>query len=603
MQARRALILVCAVQAIGTFGCTSVKLQAVDAGSDPSLSDAATATDASAEPDGSVRPPCDPARVINHSVQWDQQHFNFYGNEVVPLWHWAVTRDGHYTRTDHSGTESCMRTLSACAPDKVDLEDLDDAIQHPDVQAALESEAQHGGYGFDGPSDSWLITIDGRHFSYGTTYRCGDGSPYLPCTDPPGVRALYEMLGEITAQEHCHVASECRRNAITGCADADETLVYFDVIAGACATSSTYCADSAAEFSSIEQCEATCTKETPVTPSEIMESPCTTSDAIPDPGLLVTDDNQPAPCAAVAALSAQGVEIVRTARWASMYALADSGLYWRTTTGPSGAMGIERFDKDGSNVWRYPIDGDFAVDECRMYVGDGVSLRSQPLSGTTPTTLASIDGAGVVFATDERYLYYSTFNENTPWPSAGYSVMRIARGGGTTTTLAQVGPTWDGGPLALHGDHVYLLGGCGYDSTVPCSLLRVPSDGSTGPEIVLENLPVPMDLAISATHIYFTINGAILRVAFDGTPPETILSDVNPGSLTVTDEHLYFVDLLHINDAYVWALKRSALDGGPTEALLQSPPMIDQLQHDGTHLYWRTDYCGDVTHLLRMPLP
>jgi len=110
----------------------------------------------------------------------------------------------HYVRDffrQDAGQLSCDPAMPACGDGaKVDVRDVEAAIAHPDVQAALAMTTvpTYGNRGVaDGPNFNFM-RADGRGFNAGIA--CD--TPSATCTPiPPGVSALVQLLRDLIRQQ------------------------------------------------------------------------------------------------------------------------------------------------------------------------------------------------------------------------------------------------------------------------------------------------------------------------------------------------------------------------------------------------------------------
>jgi hypothetical protein len=110
----------------------------------------------------------------------------------------------HYTRDffrQDAGPLSCDPVLPACGdPARIDVRDVEAAIAHPDVQAALAMTTvpYYGNRGVaDGPNFNFM-RADGRGFNAGLN--CD--TPSATCTPiPPGINALVTLLRNLIQQQ------------------------------------------------------------------------------------------------------------------------------------------------------------------------------------------------------------------------------------------------------------------------------------------------------------------------------------------------------------------------------------------------------------------
>jgi hypothetical protein len=110
----------------------------------------------------------------------------------------------HYERTfftGDAGRASCDPAMPSCGdPARVDSQDVELALNHPDVQAALAMTTLpfYGNRGVaDGPNFNFM-RADGRGFNVGL----GCDTPSTTCTPiPPGINALVDLLRALIRQQ------------------------------------------------------------------------------------------------------------------------------------------------------------------------------------------------------------------------------------------------------------------------------------------------------------------------------------------------------------------------------------------------------------------
>jgi hypothetical protein len=111
---------------------------------------------------------------------------------------YARARSG---RTLDGGTPSCSAQIGSCSEPPVGVADVERALVHPDVVAALASPTPPV-YGMDSrPVDGSLlaVTIDGKEIDVGA--ECPPDGRFCRVAVPAGVRALADVLERLDAQE------------------------------------------------------------------------------------------------------------------------------------------------------------------------------------------------------------------------------------------------------------------------------------------------------------------------------------------------------------------------------------------------------------------
>ncbi len=119
----------------------------------------------------------------------------------------AACRTFTFTRTETSAnpptSESCSLEIGGCDAAPVAVHDVEQALAHPDVVAALAGSVSL--YGEDQTCDDGsnvFFVMDGKGFQVGAA--CSGGascsSPDACVPVPPGVDALVQVLTDLTAQ-------------------------------------------------------------------------------------------------------------------------------------------------------------------------------------------------------------------------------------------------------------------------------------------------------------------------------------------------------------------------------------------------------------------
>jgi hypothetical protein len=250
--------------------------------------------------------------------------------------------------------------------------------------------------------------------------------------------------------------------------------------------------------------------------------------------------------------------------------------------------------RDGVNC---TIDGaalGIAFDSTSVYWlrGDR-ELDSVPLSGGTPTTLASWRSASArSIAIDSGYVYF------------GYSVItgnlgvvaKVPLGGGAVTTLASWSTTPavpDGpGAIALGGGDLYWM----YHSAPgPGWIVERLAPGGTPTAIYTADSP--SSLAADESGVYFSDTETIRKVPIGGGPVVSLSAGPVDGTIILDDGYAYFVTSVAVDPRaqfpeYYYVLFSVPLAGGSAKRLATlCPKFVDGilLAVDATSIYFAFD--------------
>ena len=205
--------------------------------------------------------------------------------------------------------------------------------------------------------------------------------------------------------------------------------------------------------------------------------------------------------------------------------------------------------------------------------GRVVLLRSVPVAGGAPTSLASDDGGVPSIATDEARLYWLS------WAPPTYAVRSVSKAGGAVQTVAS-SPTEPHG-LAVDGTSIYV----GSPSTG--EILTTSKTGGTF--TAMGRLPGgPVLLAQDAQNVYASGVGT-WRVPKDGSGPVRLsLTYVNYAAV---DQHFLYGDL----QGRVIALP---LVQGPEVVIGNAQNDPGPVAIDGRSVYW----LDNTAHVVRRAL-
>ena len=173
-----------------------------------------------------------------------------------------------------------------------------------------------------------------------------------------------------------------------------------------------------------------------------------------------------------------------------------------------------------------------AVDAQNAYFANGPSVESVPLTGGTPSILATVVGGSQPYAIalDATFVYW------TETGSSG-SVMKLAKTGGTPIVIAsgQNSPA----DIALDGAYIYWTNNG--DGTV----MKAPLAG--GPvTTIATGQSGAFGIAVDSTNIYWTNNvtsGAVMTVPLVGGTPIVIASGQNsPTGIALDQTNVYWTN-------------------------------------------------------------
>jgi hypothetical protein len=265
-----------------------------------------------------------------------------------------------------------------------------------------------------------------------------------------------------------------------------------------------------------------------------------------------------------------GVAVDSTSVYVTSGGVLFSGMVWKVGTdgsnprvlaqGESYPMGIAVnsqsvywADNDESHVKSVAIDGgtvqlvaygndvfcDVVLSPTNVYVlGQSVGLvhdiiMSAPLDGGPPTSLVrgiggqSVSNAGPYgIAVDSTNVYWGD-----PWDAA---VRQMPLGGGPVTTIA-TGQQGVGG-IAVDSNGIY------WTDSVAGTVMRAPLDA--GPFAPIASWQGPSELVLDGTTLYFSTEGAIMKVPVIGGVPETVVTALLPVGLAVDATSVYWAEPL-----------------------------------------------------------
>ncbi len=179
--------------------------------------------------------------------------------------------------------------------------------------------------------------------------------------------------------------------------------------------------------------------------------------------------------------------------------------------------------------WSFSI----GLDADHVFYGEKSAVKSVPLAGGTPTSLAS--GRSIIAAVNDVNVYFFQ------WPPTGTALASVPKSGGDVTFL---GPSLNY-PLA-YTVHDAAFGNFAQDDDA----------------------------------IYWS-DGGVMRVPKSGGPAEVVASEAT-GSFVVDDTHVYFVVIAKS------VIRRVPKTGGSAETFVTLPPdpWYSALAVDAKSLYW-----------------
>lgn len=192
--------LVVGIQACG--GTSSTTTSAPDAGTGGTSDSGAVADGGGSVTDaGASTPPC--SDCVTGTLAWGPNGGNGAYQDESSL---AACRDFQHERLPAGGSGgpaslACTTPIGGCNAGQVAVGDVERALAHPDVVAALAA-AKTPVYGSDGrPADGTVfrITRNGKSIDVGGACASPPGSSCIPI--PPGVGALASVLKALDQQE------------------------------------------------------------------------------------------------------------------------------------------------------------------------------------------------------------------------------------------------------------------------------------------------------------------------------------------------------------------------------------------------------------------
>jgi hypothetical protein len=277
-------------------------------------------------------------------------------------------------------------------------------------------------------------------------------------------------------------------------------------------------------------------------------------------------------------------------------AIDATSVYWTTCGDPTGGY-VLKVPKAGGEVVALAT-GDrlsgIAVDGTSVYWVAGTSDASSgaimkvPVSGGTPTTLASRPGSPAHLAVDASYVYWGEE------PAAG-AIMKVSLTGGAPTTVASASfPPWQ---IALGEADVYWIGQ---------GVMKAPKIGGAAVELTSQLPMLPTaGLAVDATNVYFTSGppggtSGVSTVPSQGGTATVVYADTSgdfapPGPIAIDATRAYWAD----GSNGVFCV---ALGGGAATTLATGQTNVVAITVDETAVYWLVNGNGNPGGVMKLPL-
>jgi hypothetical protein len=132
-----------------------------------------------------------------------------------------------------------------------------------------------------------------------------------------------------------------------------------------------------------------------------------------------------------------------------------------------------------------------------------------------------------------------------------------------------------------------------YWTTATGSILRMPLGGGSPVELVTLPEPDalrPADIAVDATHVYWTNEGDlgfVAKVPLEGGSPTRLMDALTyPGAIAVDDTHVYWSNFFSTTDGGSSSLMKVPLDGGTGTVLASSLDPVTDIAVDAGQVYF-----------------
>jgi sugar lactone lactonase YvrE len=228
------------------------------------------------------------------------------------------------------------------------------------------------------------------------------------------------------------------------------------------------------------------------------------------------------------------------------------------------------------------------------------TVMKLPLSGGTPTTLASGQYWPDSVVVDRKNAYWTTHWVEPPWGADGMmtdkaSVMRVALDGGKPIMLFS--GTTPPGQIAVDATSVYWAypGDRGNDF-VDGAIVKLSVAGDDLTWITLPGQTRPWGVALDATNVYWTtlatssghyMNGSVMKVPLGGGTITTLASDqAEPSSVFVDSTTVYWTNSCNPSPGWSCGVMGAPLGGGSATTLASGQTGPFAITADATSLYW-----------------
>lgn len=212
------------------------------------------------------------------------------------------------------------------------------------------------------------------------------------------------------------------------------------------------------------------------------------------------------------------------------------------------------------------------------YPEHGLVMKLPKTGGQQPTPLAFNQVLPGALAVRETDAYWSVEG-----PDAGALVTMPTLGGGAPELVAAE-PLGSVSRVALDAQRAYWVSDLlvGHVASAPL--------GGGAATILAANQATPHDLAIDATHVYWTVDTGIMRVPLGGGAAELVATARKPTAVALDATSVYWLELGTPAAQYLdGALVKMPLGGGPKTLLASGLRWASSLALDATHAYWTNE--------------